>query len=72
MVARFSGCNPNRLRLLLEDQLSEGAQLALAKHLESCPGCRLRLESLAAEADWWSDARQFRGSQPTPDSPRPP
>lgn len=52
-----SSCNDSRLQLLLDECLSEGEQLEVARHVEVCAMCRQRLESLAAEPDWWVDTR---------------
>ena len=46
MVTRSFRCDPNRLRLLLNDQLPEESHAELAQHVETCPSCRRRLESL--------------------------
>jgi serine/threonine protein kinase len=59
MVAAKSQCDPQLLRQLLDDQLPQESQDAMAKHLESCATCRLKLEALAADPDWWSDAQQL-------------
>ena len=59
MVAVPSGCDPNRIKLLLEDRLPHDGQTEMERHLETCGECRRQLESLAAEAGWWRDARQF-------------
>jgi hypothetical protein len=59
MVAVPSGCDPNRIKLLLEDRLRGDDQTEIERHLETCDECRRQLESLAAEAHWWRDARQF-------------
>ena len=59
MVSRFSSCDPNRLRLLLADQLPEDSHAEVARHVETCRSCQQRLETLAAEACWWSDAAEL-------------
>jgi serine/threonine-protein kinase len=59
MVAVPSGCDPNRIKLLLEDRLPGEGQTELERHLETCEECRRQLESLAGEAQWWRDARCF-------------
>ncbi|MHC4403825.1 MAG: serine/threonine-protein kinase [Planctomycetota bacterium] len=64
MVSRNTGCDANRLRLLLHSQLPEPAQEELAAHVEICTACRRKLESLAAGAGWWSDARQYLRPEP--------
>ncbi len=70
MVSRLPDCDPHRLQLLLEGQLPDDTEVTLAAHLESCTSCRARLESLAAEANWWSDAKQLL-SDDDPDRPVP-
>ncbi len=59
MVAVPSGCDPSRIKLLLEDRLPGDRQTEMERHLETCDECRRQLESLAAEARWWRDAREF-------------
>ena len=59
MVANTSGCDPARIKLLLEDRLPDDGQTELERHLETCVECRRELESQAADAGWWDDARQF-------------
>ena len=59
MVSRFSSCDPNRLRLLLDDELPEDSQADLARHVQACRRCRRRLEALAAEARWWKDVAEL-------------
>jgi len=59
MVSRFSSCDPNRLRLLLDDQLPGDSQADVARHVETCRRCQRRLERLAAQAYWWSDAAEL-------------
>ena len=54
-------CDSYRLRLSLEDRLSDAEQTALASHLETCAGCRQELERLAAASQLWGDARLLRG-----------
>ena len=59
MTPSQSQCDRQRLRQLLDDRLPPQSQDDLARHLESCPGCRKELESLAASPDWWDDAQQL-------------
>ncbi len=58
MQSSRSQCDSQRLRQLLDDKMPEKSQDELARHLETCVSCREELESLAADADWWKDARQ--------------
>jgi serine/threonine protein kinase len=69
MVSRFFKCDPDRLKLLLADQLAEEGQRELAEHLETCQACRQRLEMLAADEKWWSEARASLRGQPAAASP---
>ncbi len=61
MASRSNECDRDRLRLSLEDRLSDAQQADLADHLEACPGCRRQLEQIAATSKDWSDARLLRG-----------
>ncbi len=54
-------CDSYRLRLSLEDRLSDAEQAALAAHLETCAACGQELERLAAASQLWGDARLLRG-----------
>src|SRR5271157_3429857 len=54
-------CDSYRLRLSLEDRLSDSEQAELATHLESCEFCRLELERLAAASQLWGEARLLGG-----------
>ncbi len=56
MVVRVSDCNPDRLKRLLDEQLSDAEQVVVAEHLEDCDSCRSDLESLAAGHEWWDEA----------------
>jgi len=56
MVVRVSDCNPDRLKLLLDEQLGDAEQVVVAEHLEDCDACRSALESLAAGHEWWDEA----------------
>ncbi len=71
MVARASRCDPDRLRLLLEDRLGEPEQAGLAGHLEACESCRQALEAMAAESRWWAEARQCAGEAAPTSGPDP-
>ncbi len=53
-------CDAARLRLLLDDRLSEREQAELSAHVESCEPCRNTLEKLAADAELWSDVQSLR------------
>lgn len=61
MAVRSNRCDSYRLRLSLEDRLSDSEQAELAAHLESCFFCRNELERLAAASRLWGEARLLRG-----------
>src|SRR5262245_8739374 len=61
MASQPYACDRNRLRLSLEDRLSEAQQAELAEHLESCQACRQELEQMAAASKFWGDALLLRG-----------
>ena len=65
MVARHSGCDPNRVRALLQGQFLDQWQAEMEEHLETCEHCRQELENLAASAEWWTDVQRSlrRGGQ---------
>jgi serine/threonine-protein kinase len=65
MVARSPGCNPNRLRLLLNDSLSNEQQAEVVEHLDECTECQKALETLAADSIWWERLRQVVADEPT-------
>ncbi len=58
----LTACDQSRLPLLLDDTLSDAEQAELARHVEGCAACRQRLETLAAEPDWWHETRDFLSS----------
>jgi len=64
MVSGSFRCDPNRLRQLLEDRLPAEGQTELAEHIETCPACRRRLESLAADVKLWSQVGQLLRPEP--------
>jgi serine/threonine protein kinase len=65
MTSRTNDCDRKRLRLSLEDRLSEAEQADLAEHLEHCADCRGRLEQMAAASGYWGDAALLRGEATT-------
>ena len=56
-------CDPNRLRLLLEEELQEKQQAELESHLSDCRVCQQALERLAADKRWWDDLRQIDSAE---------
>jgi serine/threonine-protein kinase len=69
MVSGSFRCDPNRLKLLLDDRLPEQRQTELAEHIETCPACRRRLESLAADAELWGQVEQLLSPEPDAEPP---
>ena len=63
MVVRVSDCNSDRLKQLLDEQLSDVEQVAVAEHLEDCDTCRSTLETLAAGHEWWDEASSLLGAE---------
>ena len=55
MASSQTQCDPERIRLLLAETLPEWQQSELAEHLARCAQCRRILESMAGDADWWSE-----------------
>jgi len=69
MASRPYECDRNRLRLSLEDRLSEAKQAELADHLEGCLECRRELEQMAAASKYWGDAVLLCGEPSSGPSP---
>jgi serine/threonine protein kinase len=57
-------CDPNRLRLLLQDGLPKEQQAEVVGHLDDCAQCQEALEGLAADKSWWSHLRQLHDPRP--------
>lgn len=51
-------CNEHQLALLLDDSLGHDESDRLTRHLEMCPQCRSRLESMAGGQEEWSTVRE--------------
>ena len=51
-------CDEHRLAMLLDDSLGHDESDRLTRHLETCPHCRGRLESLAGGQEEWSTVRE--------------
>ena len=52
-------CDPNRLRLLLDDELQDQQQAEMENHLSDCVDCQQTLERLAADKRWWDELPQL-------------
>ena len=59
MLARTTHCEHDRLQSLLDGELSEYAEAECMSHVESCELCRQQLESLAADAEMWSETKEM-------------
>ena len=51
-------CDPGRIEQLLEGRLTANEQSQFENHLETCPTCRERLETTAAEEAYWTEAAE--------------
>ena len=64
-------CDPERIELFLQQQLSDEEQTAFELHLDECSDCRRRLEAAAAGADVWAGVRDSLSGRPLQaDAPR--
>jgi serine/threonine-protein kinase len=62
MAMQNQACDPRRLDLYLRDRLPNDLQRDVEAHLGVCPACRRRLDELAGGPRWWSEVRQYLGS----------
>jgi serine/threonine-protein kinase len=62
VVHRYFHCDPQRLKLLLEDSLPATQQAEVVGHLDSCAACQQALEGLAADRPWWDELRRINGN----------
>jgi serine/threonine protein kinase len=62
MSEKQTVCDPRRIELFLEQQLSDDEQAAFAEHLSACETCRRALDAAAADAGAWLEARESLGS----------
>jgi serine/threonine protein kinase len=54
-----TACDTDRLRLLLTDQLPDRLLSEVTEHVANCSECQQALESIAADAGWWSEVESF-------------
>ena len=59
-------CDPKRIELFLQQQLSDTEQAAFQLHLDDCTDCRRQLEAAAAGDDIWSEVRESLRGGPLP------
>jgi serine/threonine-protein kinase len=67
MVARLDPCNPDALRLLLNDRLPPARAGDVESHLERCVTCRQTLDQLAGGTSWSSAVRDYLGGERDPE-----
>ena len=53
-------CDASLLWTLVQQNAEPGAEAdSIAKHLESCAGCREKLAEIGGDSSWWDDAQQW-------------
>ena len=56
MSARQSSCPADSIEQYLSHGLTDAEQVEVEEHLDSCSTCRVQIEELAADADFWVTA----------------
>jgi serine/threonine-protein kinase len=69
MAQRYPHCDPDRLRLLLQERLPVLEQNELMGHLDHCQRCQETLEGLAADKPWWEELRRIPVTESWPGEP---
>ena len=64
MAQHYPHCDPERLRLLLQERLPVLEQNELMGHLDHCQRCQETLEGLAADKPWWEELRRIPVTEP--------
>jgi eukaryotic-like serine/threonine-protein kinase len=64
MTFLLTDCDPDRLRLLVEDRLSHGETIELEQHLEKCSRCRETLDDLVGKDQCLEGVRRFLRPEP--------
>ena len=64
MAFLLTGCDPDRLKLLVDDRLSPDETIGLEQHLEQCPRCRETLDGLVGSDRCLEGVREFLGDEP--------
>ncbi len=59
MTIPSTDCDPDRLRLLVEDNLSHGETIDLQQHLEDCSRCRQTLDEILGDDECFEGVRRF-------------
>jgi eukaryotic-like serine/threonine-protein kinase len=65
-------CEPARISLFLDQQLSDVEQAEFERHLETCDACRHALEECAARPDTWQSVRESLSDDSDPAASDPP
>jgi serine/threonine protein kinase len=65
MPARMTHCDPENLRLLVDDRLAPAEMAGLEEHLERCDQCRARLDRMAGTDGWLKAVRRHLGPETT-------
>jgi serine/threonine protein kinase len=60
----LTGCDPDRLQLLVDDRLSPAETIGLERHLERCPRCRDTLDGLVGSDQCLERVREFLSDDP--------
>ncbi len=66
-------CDPRRVSLFLDEELSDAEQRAFEEHLETCSACRSALDQSTGGERAWSEVREYLssigpGEEPTRDA----
>ena len=59
MPTESKHCDDARIEQFLRADLSDAELVNVEQHVEGCDACRMRLQSMAADAKWWDDANEF-------------
>jgi hypothetical protein len=57
MAKPKGSCDPERLKLLLADEIPPDIEAEVIEHIAKCSKCRAMLDSLAGDADWWLEVK---------------
>jgi serine/threonine protein kinase len=71
MIEQPADCSQIDLSSLFIETDGPGDDPAILAHLETCPGCQKKLQTLAASNDWWHDCRMHLSSAETDEADLP-
>ena len=66
-MVKSNRCNVDHLKRAIEGTLSQPQENFLLTHLDSCPDCQYRMESMAAQQSDWKKIRQYFADDPVTD-----